>query len=369
MATKGATARAAARKQKDKWKSKRWYTIRAPRTPWNFQVIGETLGETSDHLIGRIYELTQHEADGNFSRMHVKLRFRVVEVVANDAITEFIGLEMMNDHVRRQVRRYRGKVDDVVDCVTLDGYYVRIKPMLVTSRRVKSSQKNEMRRLAHEILLQFSARSTWVDVQKAMLSDEMEEMIKDATRVINPCRAVMVRKVQLIQSGVVPDDGMTLEEVIEDEARKVAEVKERRAAAQVAAEEDEEDERTLDILAAAESLETVSGVEGEQVAEEEPASVAEPEPAAEADPGEDDAPTAAQLKKLKKGELVELAEGKGVDSSGTKDDIIARLLAGQDLPSAAELKKQKKPELVELAEQCGVDSSGTKDDIIGRLTG
>ena len=75
------------------------------------------------------------------------------------------------------------------------------------------------------------------------------------------------------------------------------------------------------------------------------------------------------MKKLKKGELVALAEGDGVDSSGTKDDIIARLLAGQDLPSAAELKKQKKAELVELAEQCGVDSSGTKDDIIGRLTG
>jgi len=363
MATKGATARAAARKQKDKWKSKRWYTIRAPRTPWNFQVIGETLGETPEHLIGRIYELTQHEADGNFSRMHVKLRFRVVEVVANDAITEFIGLDMMSDHVRRQVRRYRGKVDDVVDCVTVDGYYVRIKPMLVTSRRVKSSQKNEMRRLAHDILLQFSARSTWVDVQKAMLSDEMEEMIKDATRVINPCRAVMVRKVQLLQSGVVPDDGMTLEEVIEDEARKVAEVKERRAAAVVAAEEDEQDERTLDILAAAESLKTVSEEKAEGAAKEEPAPVAEPEPV------EDDAPTAAQLKKLKKGELVELAEGKGVDSSGTKDDIIARLLAGQDLPSAAELKKQKKAELVELAEQCGVDSSGTKDDIIGRLTG
>ena len=363
MATKGAAARAAARKQKDKWKSKRWYTIRAPRTPWNFQVIGETLGETPEHLIGRIYELTQHEADGNFSRMHVKLRFRVVEVVANDAITEFIGLEMMNDHVRRQVRRYRGKVDDVVDCVTLDGYYVRIKPMLVTSRRVKSSQKNEMRRLTHDILLQFSARSTWVDVQKAMLSDEMEEMIKDATRVINPCRAVMVRKVQLIQSGVVPDDGMTLEEVIEDEARKVAEVKERRAAALVAAEEDEEDERTLDILAAAESLKSVSKEKAEEAAKDEPAPVAEPESV------EDDAPTAAQLKKLKKGELVELADGKGVDSSGTKDDIIARLLAGQDLPSAAELKKQKKAELVELAEQCGVDSSGTKDDIIGRLTG
>ncbi len=39
-----AKARAAARKQRDKWKMKRWYTIRAPRNPWEFKKIGETLG-------------------------------------------------------------------------------------------------------------------------------------------------------------------------------------------------------------------------------------------------------------------------------------------------------------------------------------
>ena len=42
---KGASARAAARRQKDKWKAKRWYSIRAPRNPWSFKVIGETLAE------------------------------------------------------------------------------------------------------------------------------------------------------------------------------------------------------------------------------------------------------------------------------------------------------------------------------------
>ena len=358
MATKGAAARAAARKQKDKWKSKRWFTIRAPRTPWNYQVIGETLGETPDHLVGRIYEITQHEVDGDFSKMHVKLRFRVVEVVANDAITEFIGMAMMNDHVRRQVRRYRGKVDDVVDCVTVDGYYVRIKPMLVTHRRVRSSQKNEMRKLARDSLLQFSARSTWVDLQKAMLSDQMEEMIKDATRVIHPLRAIMVRKAQLIQTGVVHDDGLSLEDVLQEEERKSSEVKARRDAALAAAEEDEEDTQTLDVLAAAESLESVS----EEVPEE-PVAESEPEPAAE-----DEAPDEAQLKKLKKAELVALADEQGVDSSGTKNDIITRLTATVEAPSAAELKRMKKAELVELAENSGVDSSGTKDDIIGRLT-
>ena len=132
MATKGATARAAARKQKDKGKSKRWYTIRAPRQPWQFKVIGETLGESSDHIIGRIYELPQSEVDGDFSKMDVKLRFRVTSTVGNDAMTEYIGHTMQNDNVRRQIRRYRGKVDDTIDCVTVDGYYVRIKPLITS---------------------------------------------------------------------------------------------------------------------------------------------------------------------------------------------------------------------------------------------
>ena len=43
-------ARAAARKQRDKWKNKIWYTIRAPRTPWDFKKIGETLGESDEHI-------------------------------------------------------------------------------------------------------------------------------------------------------------------------------------------------------------------------------------------------------------------------------------------------------------------------------
>ena len=52
-----AKARAAARKQRDKWKMKRWYTIRAPRNPWEFKKIGETIGESDEHIMGRVYEI------------------------------------------------------------------------------------------------------------------------------------------------------------------------------------------------------------------------------------------------------------------------------------------------------------------------
>ena len=220
---KGAKARAAARRQKDKWKSKRWFSIRAPRNPWSFRVIGETLAEEPEMLIGRNYEIMQNELDGDFSKMHVKIRFRVSDVLGSDAITEFIGHQMMQDHVRRQVRRDRGKIDDTVDVVTEDGFYVRFKPLILTRERVKSSQKNEIRSVARDTILKAGASSTWVSMQKSVMDGELEALIKEEASKISPIRMVMIRRTQLIQSGVVTNDGPTLEEIIaEEEATRKA---------------------------------------------------------------------------------------------------------------------------------------------------
>tara|TARA_B100001142_G_scaffold176913_2_gene176641 strand:+ start:20133 stop:21014 length:882 start_codon:yes stop_codon:yes gene_type:complete len=220
---KGAKARAAARRQKDKWKSKRWFSIRAPRNPWSFRVIGETLAEDPEMLIGRNYEIMQNELDGDFSKMHVKIRFRVSDVLGSDAITEFIGHQMMQDHVRRQVRRERGKIDDTVDVVTEDGFYVRFKPLILTRERVKSSQKNEIRSVARDTILKAGASSTWVSMQKSVMDGELEALIKEEASKISPIRMAMIRRTQLIQSGVVTNDGPTLEEIIaEEEATRKA---------------------------------------------------------------------------------------------------------------------------------------------------
>ncbi|MCH1592099.1 MAG: hypothetical protein L7R66_03800 [Candidatus Thalassarchaeaceae archaeon] len=222
---KGAKARAAARRQKDKWKSKRWFSIRAPRNPWSYRVIGETLAEEPDMIIGRNYEIMQNELDGDFSKMHVKIKFRVTEVLGTDAITEFIGHQMMQDHVRRQVRRDRGKIDDTVDVVTEDGFYVRFKPLILTRERVKSSQKNEMRSIARDTILKAGASSTWVALQKSVMDGELEALIKEEASKISPIRMTMIRRTQLIQSGVTTKEGPTLEEIKADEkASKVEDV-------------------------------------------------------------------------------------------------------------------------------------------------
>ena len=333
-----AKARAAARKQRDKWKNKRWFTIRAPRHPWNFKKIGETLGETDEHIMGRVYEMTQQEFSGDFTKMHVLLRFRVTDVVGQDALTTFVGHAHQSDHTRRQIRRYRGKIDDVVDVVTTDGFLVRLKPLMITERRCQTSVKQAMRAKSAEIIRTNAAKSTYSKLQEAMLGGDLETEIRNSVKAIYPCRNVVIRKSQLLQTGVVSEKGPTLDEIHAEEARQDAELKAKKAAALAAAEAEESTEEA-GLLAAAEAMESISEkeeiVEGpseedveapakEEPAEEEPA---EEEPAKEDEPEAKESPeTESSLMKLKKDELVQKAKAKGVAISGTKADIVARLL-------------------------------------------
>ena len=328
MASKGSASRAAARKQKDKWKAKRWYTIRAPRQPWHFKVIGETLGEEDQLLIGRMYEITQQEVDGDFSKMHVKLKFRVTEIIGQDAITEFAGHEVLKDHVRRQVRRYRGKIDDVIDAITEDGYYVRIKPFMITQGRVKTSQKQGIREACRNTVLQAAARNTWVSLQKLMLSGELEQMIDKAVRKVASVKTIIIRKSQLVQDGVVVEDGPTLDEIREEEDRVAAAKKAALAAAM--AEEDDDEDNTPDVLAAAEAAagdteedDAESSDDEEPVEENVEEEVQEEVEEAPADESADDTPDYASMKVA---ELKELLKAAGKPVSGKKDELIARLM-------------------------------------------
>tara|TARA_B100000700_G_C14848485_1_gene762779 strand:+ start:82 stop:480 length:399 start_codon:yes stop_codon:yes gene_type:complete len=56
-----------------------------------------------------------------------------------------------------------------------------------------------------------------------------------------------------------------------------------------------------------------------------------------------------------------------VDWDSSSQDAQSDGDATESLPTAAALKRMKKSELVELAKSHGVDSAGTKADIIGRL--
>lgn len=192
-AAKKKVSRTAVKKVKDKWKAKQWYTIRAPPM-YNGGMIAETLADEQDKLIGRVAEATLQDLTGDFSKMHVKMMFKVAAVRGNECATKFAGHELTSDYIRRLTRRKHSKIDAVVDVTTKDGFHFRVKPMAVTDRRAQSSQEQEIRRLAVTTIEGAAAEMDHAAFIKVVVNGDLGQNIFNQARKIYPLKRVEIRK-------------------------------------------------------------------------------------------------------------------------------------------------------------------------------
>jgi small subunit ribosomal protein S3Ae len=190
------------RKVKDKWKAKGWYSLVAPEM-FNRQVIGETPAEEPGKVAGRITEATVQDLTGDFSKMHIKLQFRVEDVRGNEAHTQFVGHDMTSDYIRRLTRRKKTRTDAVVDATTKDGWTIRVKPMAITDRRIQGAKQKAIRAIMRNVISQAAARGTVGDFVKGIISGDLAKEIATACKPVQPISRVEVRKSDVLAVGEV----------------------------------------------------------------------------------------------------------------------------------------------------------------------
>ena len=198
------TARASARKVKDKWKAKGWYSLLAPEM-FNRQVIGETPAEEPTKVMNRVTEVTVQDLTGDFSKMHIKLMFRVHDVRGLEAHTVFVGHDMTSDYIRRLTRRKRTRTDAVVDAATKDGWTLRVKPMAITDRRIQGSKQRAIRAIMGKVITTVAARSTVGDFVRVVISGELAKEIATGCKPVHPISRVEVRKSEVITAGAASE--------------------------------------------------------------------------------------------------------------------------------------------------------------------
>ncbi|AGN25713.1 30S ribosomal protein S3ae [Candidatus Methanomassiliicoccus intestinalis] len=208
--------KAAARKVKDKWKAKEWYKLYAPRM-FNQVELGETPSADPASLIGRNIEVTVHELTGDFSKMHIKMRFSVEDVNGFEAHTAFIGHELTSDYVRRLTRRKRTKTDHVVDVRTKDNFVVRIKPMSITEQRIQAAQETAVRNILTETLTTMAADMSISDLVKSIISGDLSRDLSNAVKVIIPIKRIEIRKSEVIKAGTPDENELSIQERIGQE--------------------------------------------------------------------------------------------------------------------------------------------------------
>ncbi len=204
-----AAPRGRAQSKKDKWKSKNWYSIKAPDM-FNRAKIAEALSDEPEKLIGRTTEVTVQDITGDFSKMHIKVKLKIFDVRGMDAYTVFVGHDMTSDYVRRMTRRKRTKTDVIIDVYTRDEYLIRLKPLIISERRIKSSQQSAIREIVLKTIEKYAGTRTISEVVKGIISGEMGKVTAVACKVIQPSQRVEIRKSDVLQTGKI-------EHVYEDE--------------------------------------------------------------------------------------------------------------------------------------------------------
>lgn len=198
--------RAAAKKVKDKWRAKEWYKVYAPDMFSRMQ-LGETPAESPEGVMGRVTEATVQDLTGDFSKMHIKVKFKVHEVRGLDANTMFAGHDLTSDYVRRLTRRKRTKTDTVVDATTKDGWEVRIKPMAVSEQRIQASQETAVRRIMQDEVKRLAGQCTIGELVRMLIMGEMSKAISDASKVIVPIKRIEIRRSEVLKMGKLPEPG------------------------------------------------------------------------------------------------------------------------------------------------------------------
>jgi small subunit ribosomal protein S3Ae len=217
MASKRAE-RTAARRVRDKWRAKVWYTIMAPDT-FGSKELGMTPADNPDKVIGRVAESTLYNLTGDFKKMHVKLYFKINRIQGTNAYTRFIGHDMTTDYIRRMVRRRRSRIDVIFPVLTADGYKMRVKVIAVPDRRIKSSIKSEIRKKIMDYLFAKATELTFSQYVKYLLSDDAHKDLSKIVKPVYPVRRIEIRNSEVL---VFPEEKVV--ELEREEEKKEIEV-------------------------------------------------------------------------------------------------------------------------------------------------
>ncbi|MFX0013653.1 MAG: 30S ribosomal protein S3ae [Promethearchaeota archaeon] len=190
------------RRMVDKWSAKELYQI---YTPPNFlegeeKIIGDTLSNDPNKLIGRVIEVSLADINNDYSKMHVKLEFQIVEVVGNKARTRFKGHSFARDYLRFLVRRRRTRIDSISSITTKDGISFRVTVTGFTAHRSKTSKKDAIRRKMLDVVAERAAELNSEEFIREATGGKLSSLVYFQCKSIFPLKGVEIQKTKILKA-------------------------------------------------------------------------------------------------------------------------------------------------------------------------
>lgn len=187
------------RRNVDTWKQKTWYEILAPKAFGEVK-IGKTAASDPSNIKGRVIRSTMMNITGDFSKQHIKLEFRLGDVVGDKIHTEFVGQFLSRDYMRSQIRRKSTRVENIIDTKTKDGHTVRVKAIAMAIGRAQAAQERTIRKMMKDII---TKRASTMDLEQfinEIIKGRLSANIYRAAGKIYSLKRVEIRKVRVLEN-------------------------------------------------------------------------------------------------------------------------------------------------------------------------
>jgi len=186
-----------AKRVRDKWRSKSWYTVLAPPYFGNVE-LGPVPAEEPEKLIGRVIDSTLYDVTNDFAHQYLKLYFQITEIDGKTAKTTFKGHEYSRDYLRSLVRRRTTKVDGLFNIITKDGYKVRVAVSAFSLSRIRTSHEKDIRVIMDKIIKEKASALTLDQFAQEMVLGKIASDIYNEAKKIAPLRHVGIRKSKVV---------------------------------------------------------------------------------------------------------------------------------------------------------------------------
>jgi ribosomal protein S3AE len=182
---------------------KRWIQILAPRI-FNQQVIGETYVYDPREALGKPIAVNLMTLTRNPKQQGINVSFLITGQHEDKLTSDFTGFRIMPSVVRRMMRRGRDKIEDSFLCTTSDGKKIRIKPIIVTRSKAKSSILAALRKSMRQYLAKTASKTTYEQLSKDIIDHRLQREMRSAIAKIFPVSTCEIRWLILLKEESKP---------------------------------------------------------------------------------------------------------------------------------------------------------------------
>jgi len=186
---------------RDKWRSKDWFSIVAPKY-FGSTELGSIPADEPSKLVGRVVDATLYDLTNDFAHQYLKMFFQVSDIEGKIGRTVFKGHEYSRDYLRSLVRRKTTRIDTIQNITTNDGYRLRLAVCAFTLTRIRTTQEQAIRAVMKRIVEEKSKVLSFDQfVQEVVLGKIASDIYNEAKKVA-PMRHVGIRKSKLVAQPI-----------------------------------------------------------------------------------------------------------------------------------------------------------------------